>query len=658
MASTKGGLLQTIRKKIRKNKFEVKGNKFFKKAYEYYESQNKYNFDANFSIDSNILLRVNSNTVRSFIIDVYIEHLLDENTYTLNDPFIEVDPYNAAPLSALVAFNTKNERRFSYTVKGQNGSPDFTLESKIFTKRQRIPVVGLYDGAQNQVVIRLYDKNGKQMHEHEINIKTKSVDEVLKNKLTSEKEQKLKIGDGEFLLITGGFGGTTCGFDNNYNLRFALSKAPHPYGISLLRNGRFLYAEREMRRPNYGNAHSVIVYQMDFLGRSYITYKMKKGTHHWATDEEDSGKLLLDSSSYDDGHLENMVTEIDPENGKILRNFSMNDFFDDTYTSWHDWAHINSFHYIPGSDDMVVSCRNIHTIARLDLKNKKIKWIFTNPEFYKGTDQESLCLKPVGDIDWFFQQHGVNIIKNDPENGILQIVFLDNHTANRRPVDWFDGVKESYVIVAEINEKEGTVKQLKRFKTELSITRSNALVYKDFKTVFGMCGNLADHVPGKRAKIFEFDYETGEQLDLITCKRDFFASHIIEFDVDSMTSPLEITKPRIYGSLVSPEKVKKLPKLMRMSNQVDQINKIKFRIFDNILQIRAKDHRVKKVYLYNRDNKYMIDFTDTKQESKIFKKQSYFISIPLEDLENGRYKIGIKFRKEFFKTPFTITKNK
>ncbi len=656
MASGKKSLRQIIRKKIRKNKIEVKGNRFYKKAYDYYINHSDADFNPTFNIESNIEQRVNSYTVRSYIIDTYIEHILDEGGFTFDNPLLELDPYNAAPLSALMVFNTMKDCLVSYTVKGQQGAADYKRELNLATTRHKVPLIGLYDASLNVIDVTLKDTKGQLLAEKTIEIKTSAVDEVLKNVLTREKDEKIRIADDEFFLITGGFGGTTCAFDNCGNLRFALSKAPHPYGVSPMHNGHFLYVEKEMRRPNYGNAHSVITYEMDYLGRAYKTFKMAKGTHHWATTEEDSGKLLLDTSSYDDGHLENMISELDPENGKILRNFSMNDFFDDTYVNWHDWAHINSFHYIPGDDDIIVSCRNIHTIARLDLKNKKIKWIFTNPLFYKGTAQEGDVLKSEGEIDWFFQQHGVRIIKNDKENHKLQLVFFDNHTANRRPVEWFDKGTNSNLMVVEIDEERKTVKQLKRFPAQLSITRSNALVTDDYKTGFAMCGNLADHVPGKRAKIYEFDYETGEQTNLITCKRDFFCTQIININVDSCLGFKLPKEPRIYGDLVQVEEKERVPRLVRMGEEAESINKLKFRIFDDILQIRCKDHRVKKVVLFNKEHKYMLDFTDTKQESNIFKKQSYYICIPLDRLAPGKYKLGLKFKKDWYKTVYYIEK--
>lgn len=56
-----------------------------------------------------------------------------------------------------------------------------------------------------------------------------------------------------------------------------LEEPSHPYGIHELGNGRFLYAEKYMRQPNYGNAHSVVMHEMDYMGRVYKTFLHPNG---------------------------------------------------------------------------------------------------------------------------------------------------------------------------------------------------------------------------------------------------------------------------------------------------------------------------------------------------------------------------------------------
>ena len=196
-----------------------------------------------------------------------------------------------------------------------------------------------------------------------------------------------------------------------------------------------------MRIPAYGNAHTVITHEMDMLGRVYCTYHQKKGMHHWAIEKEPGGNILGLSSSMHDTYMENAIVEIDRKTGETIYELSMNDLFDDTYKTRNDWAHINSIDYIPEEGTVVISMRNVHTIAKIHLEKREIVWLIAKPKFYKGTNVEDKVLKPVGEHNWFFQQHGIQIVHDETDNDpyTLRLMLFDNHTANRRPVKWFDG---------------------------------------------------------------------------------------------------------------------------------------------------------------------------------------------------------------------------
>lgn len=621
--------------------------------------------------------------------ELYIEKVLDSHKYSPKKPMVFLNPYKLSPLSALVVFNTKTECRFSYTVKGQNGAADFTQESKFYTKRHRIPVVALYENTLNLIDIQLFDKDNNVIAEKTVKIQTEELPETLKSTLTYENP--LDYPDNTFLLITGGFLGSSYAFDNKGNIRYISSKLPYPYGYHLLSNGHFLYAEQDQRRFNYGNAHTNIMYEMDYLGRAYMGYHNEIGFHHWAIEEEVTGNFLQSSSSFqtiqsnneypEDKHLENQIIEVDRKTGEVLRKINMNDYFDPKFDNRHDWAHINSFDYIYDEDAVIASLRNVHTIVKINLKKKEIEWVLNNPEFVKGSAQEDKVLKPLGHHDWFFQQHAVKILSRDKANGTIDIMLFDNHTANRRPVDWFDGEKKSNIMIYRIDEKNKTVTQVKRFPTALSITRSNAVLVNEFgedkvniqgninrddpkdvakyagkRRIYAMCANLETHIQGQRAEIYEYDYETGEQLNKIVCKNDFFCSYFINFNVDSMIKPIVDDEPYILGELTEPKKISKLPNKYSEAPSTKEIETLKFRVLDDMFQIHCKDHTLKKVFLYNDEHIYEMNLTDTVQDSKLFKKMSFYVSIPLDKLADGTYNIALKHRKVCYKLDYYIKK--
>ena len=123
---------------------------------------------------------------------------------------------------------------------------------------------------------------------------------------------------------------------------------------------------------------------MDYMGRVYKTFLHPNGFHHWAVREKNTGNYLIASSSINDSFAENMIIEIDAETGNVLRSINVNELFDDTYVTRSDWAHINSFDYIAEEDCVIVSMRNIHTIAKISLKdNELVEYIVIHCEYFE-----------------------------------------------------------------------------------------------------------------------------------------------------------------------------------------------------------------------------------------------------------------------------------
>ena len=587
--------------------------------------------------------------------ELAINKLLDSGKYTFKNALVITNPYKIATLSALLIFKTDSACKVEYIIKGQYNSPDYKRCDNTFTTRHKVPILGLYQDCYNFITVNLLDENDQIIASNRFFIYTFKLKEKYMDAVRYTKPSE-SMKD-EFTLVSGGYNGTTYAFDNNGNIRYMLKRPPHPYGIHMLENGHFLYVEKNMRRPNYGNAHSVVMHEMDFLGRVYKTYYHPNGFHHWAISEKNTGNFLIASSSIKDSFGENMIIEIERSSGKILNEINVNDLFDKTYVTRHDWAHVNAFDYIPEEEAIIVSMRNIHTIAKISLKEKKICWILANPDFYEKTEQRNLVLKPEEGTEWFFQQHAVQILKHDTDNHIIKIALFDNHTANRRPVDYFDNRQNSYLMVYTIDENNMTVTQNKKIETELSITRSNLLFSKDHKSVYAMCGNLKNQTEDCRAKILEYDYSSGKCKNEIILKNDFFAGYFISFDIEDMSKDIHTHMEPAVGELYQPEITDKLPVELNKSDLTDisTIPDVKFRMFGDVLQIYCRDHSIEKVYLYNSEKVYVQDFTDTKQTIEVFAGQRYNISIPLNHVSSGKYSIAVKYLGKYYKTEYRIT---
>ncbi len=576
--------------------------------------------------------------------DTVIENILNKKYYTFDNALFIINPFGCSPLSGLFIFNTEKPCKVKYTIKGKRGSDNYTNCDETWTNRHKVPVLGMYDGGITHITFYLIDKNNNEIQETTIRIKLPRTGPVLRNAISIKKYEKTPV---PFLMATGGYSGTNYAFDSNGNIRWYLTTPVHPYGVHVLSNGHLLVPDKRMRRPNYGNAHSVIAYEMDFLGRIYRNIYHQSDFHHWAVSREDNGNLLIATSSRYDTYMENSVDEMDKDTGKIIRTINANNIFDSTYVTRYDWAHINAFEYIPGEDAIIASYRNIHTIAKIDLNTQEIIWLLANPDFYKGTEQEAKVLAPAPGIKWFFQQHGVKILEhiNTGNEKKIKITLFDNHTANRRPVNYFDDVKKSNIMVFTINEKEMSVEMNQCITVPLSITRSNVEFDKTTNSIYAMCANIKDEEVDSRAKILGYNYNTGECITDISLNNDFFVAKFLDFNLQSVQNTCNEDYPLYIGELYMPVKEKEIPEDYNEGNYLpDEIKKkLNFTLTGNILQISCKDHSLPKIFLYNKDNIYVQYFNDTEQLTKIFKEHIYTISVPLQGIDKGKYQAGIEY---------------
>lgn len=576
--------------------------------------------------------------------DTVIENILNKKYYTFDNALFIINPFGCSPLSGLFIFNTEKPCKVKYTIKGKRGSDNYTNCDETWTNRHKVPVLGMYDGGITHITFYLIDKNNNEIQETTIRIKLPRTGPVLRNAISIKKYEKTPV---PFLMATGGYSGTNYAFDSNGNIRWYLTTPVHPYGVHVLSNGHLLVPDKRMRRPNYSNAHSVIAYEMDFLGRIYRNIYHQSGFHHWAVSREDNGNLLIATSSRYDTYMENSVDEMDKDTGKIIRTINSNNIFDSTYVTRYDWAHINAFEYIPGEDAIIASYRNIHTIAKIDLNTQEIIWLLANPDFYKGTEQEAKVLAPAPGVKWFFQQHGVKILEhiNTGNEKKIKITLFDNHTANRRPVNYFDDVKKSNIMVFTINEKEMSVEMNQCITVPLSITRSNVEFDKTTNSIYAMCANIKDEEVDSRAKILGYNYNTGECITDISLNNDFFVAKFLDFNLQSVQNTCNEDYPLYIGELYMPVKEKEIPEDYNEGNYLpDEIKKkLNFTLTGNILQISCKDHSLPKIFLYNKDNIYVQYFNDTEQLTKIFKEHIYTISVPLQGIDKGKYQAGIEY---------------
>ncbi len=589
--------------------------------------------------------------------DWFLELQLRSEKYKFNNMLAVVNPFGEAPLTALVLFTTLMDYSVRVTVEGDTEDTSFISEYPP-AKRHRIPILGLYPGRSTNVVIELLDENGQVCDNRRFPLTTEPLPEDLKDIISVKKKNDKAAFKN--ILIAGGIDIKPCVFDKEGQIRYYLRRKPKGYGIFPLSKGRFLFMEREISAPSFTNPHSVQMYDMDYLGRVGRTYLVKNGAHHTVEEKTPGGNILTAGNSLEE-HSEDLILELNRENGEIVHQIKLGDLFDETYQDMMDWAHINSASYDKEQDSMLVSMRNIHSVASFDWSRDEIRWLFADPRFWEGTEMADKLLKPVGEVPWFYQQHAVFEVElEEKKPDIKHIMVFDNHWHKRRKVKFFDKDKLSYISFYEINEKEKTVKLYKRFPCPKSKIRSNAIFDKETRHLYAMAGFLVPEIEENLGLIREYDFDSMEVLSEYYVKPGFFRAHEFLPDMVSLSKTLVKNTDYLGGDLKRPQRLTEdeVESLDFQEAPGVKDSSVFYRMQEDLLYIHEMDHAIGAVYLRGNEGVWKVDFSDTWQTMKTFEDADYRIAMWLDQLPLDQYELYILLHGELQNTGKKLTKQK
>ncbi|MGN1205983.1 MAG: aryl-sulfate sulfotransferase [Eubacterium sp.] len=581
--------------------------------------------------------------------DAEIEKMLQSGKTTWKNPAVLLNPYGNSPLTAYIIFETESAGKVRMTVKGKTKSADITATFEK-TKKHRIPVVGLYPGAKNIVQISCVDKTGKEKTKT-LTIQTDPLPEALNDAVKVEKK-----GTPSAYAMTIISGQTTkypFAYDEAGDIRWYITMTTGSYGVFPLADKRLIYQTDEAETPTEEKPHTTSMYEMDYLGRIYRQYYVKNGIHHEVIEKEPGGNLFVLSSSIA-GHTEDVVMEIDRKTGETVKELDMKEIFDKTYRNKVDWAHLNTVSYKEEDHSVLLSPRNLHSAVKVDWNKKKIKWILTNPEMFKGTAQEDKVLKPQGNIKWHFQQHSVYEIPYDLDGDpdTIHVMLYDNHWQTKRKVDFWDDDPNSYVSVYAINEKKMTVRQDKLFNSVKSIITSNCAYDKEKNRMFSFGGYLYPFFEGQKGMIYEYDYKSGAVLNQYSTKQYYYRGYEMAFDWNDLSAKMPEKGDEILGTLQAPKEKKESVAAKKAEKK--KVN-ASFQLYESMLYMTANDHTVSKLEFVGNNKCYQMDYSSAGKGMKEKKNQRYAIAIPLYSLEKDTYNIYVSYEGKWVDVKQSIT---
>lgn len=632
-----------------------------KKAYGYYErvvdvdvdldeAENIYeNDEASSQIDTTIPSE-DTLVKTTYEIDAQVEEELNSGNYTFEEPMVILNPYKISPLTGLVLFQTEEEVGVRITVKGKTEAADIMGEVEASTSH-RVPIVGLYPSMENTVVLELLDKNNQVIATKELKVPTSGLPEEFENMIEPVKTS----GESAFGLTM--LYGQQClypfAYDSAGDIRWYFEKECGNYGMYNLSNGRVIFQDTGAYATSQQKPQSTNLYELDYLGRAYNMYYLPNGSHHEVIEKEPGGNLLALTSSLK-SHFEDEIIEIDRETGEIVNELELTEIFGTTYVNKMDWAHINTVSYQPEEDTILISARNLHSAIKINWTTHELVWILCNPQFWEGTDFEEYVLQPEGDFTWFFQQHTTYQLDTDLDGNpnTVELSLFDNHWSGSRKVDYFDGLKNSHVMVFSIDEEAKTVRQIKCLDVIFSKITSNTIYDEESNHVFGMCGWVTESADERRAMTYEFDYDTGEIINQFSIKKKFYRATEMEINWADLAAPMEIDENYIKGSL--------RPSI-EISAKVDTPKKVlkdeaSFKLVGQVLYMNVYDHRVSQVIFKGEEHTYVYDSADIRQTNEDFLAHQGNIPIPLQNLESDTYEILCVYEDQFYRTEQTFAK--
>ena len=336
-----------------------------------------------------------------------VEKTIKTNGYTIDNPKVLLDPYDASPLTALILFETEEEVSPKITIEGKDKLTTIETEFAKNTKHY-LPIYGLYADYNNKVDISYTLSNGKKI--------TKQV-EIQTNKLpddfvlpTSLKKDSSKLTN-DLYFFTPSSKGYTCAYDVNGDVRWYLSNNA-VWDNTRLKNGHMMVStERLVNSPYYMTG----LYEIDLLGHIYNEYSIKGGYHHDYF-ELPNGNLLVASDDFNNeaGTVEDYIVELDRTTGNIVKTWDLKDVLnmeDGKSENWsnYDWFHNNSVWYDEATNSITLSGRHQDAVINIDYTTGKLNWIIGDSTNW-SSEYQKYFFTPVGkDFEWQWSQHAAMI---------------------------------------------------------------------------------------------------------------------------------------------------------------------------------------------------------------------------------------------------------
>ena len=409
------------------------------------------------------------------------QNLLKSGEYTEDNIYVQLDPYDASPLSALLLFQTEDAMTVDISVAGKDEATTIKNSFDDYETDHSIPVLGLYPDTENEVTVTLTDESGNSM-EKTVTIKTGTLAKSIANIEVKEADTtKMELGDSELTFVVPSTK-RAYAFDANGDVRW-YSTRYNSHIFKELTNGNLLYLTKE---SNDADTYNVLL-ETDYLGKIYHHYDFSSSSAandtgksegemtviHHDGNELPSGNFLLtvnDGSNY----IEDTMIELNRETGEIEKTIDLKDILPEAFYEDYDstsredgkvdWFHQNSVEYDEADNSIIISGRHQDTIMKIDYDTSEIKWIMGDSSGWPESYQKYFLN---GEVKASGGQHAAIVLPDQDDNDeTTDILYYDNNISVTRG-DEETSEKYSEARQVRINDAEMTIEEVWTFGEEL-----------------------------------------------------------------------------------------------------------------------------------------------------------------------------------------------
>ncbi len=390
--------------------------------------------------------------------------------YSLQEPYVKVNPYGINPLSAYVMFDSEKPVKYSYTVHSEDEANNFVYNNQEYSKTVKVPVIGLFENTNNKVTISIEDESGF-VTSSEVVIATGNADYYpIETKVQSELDDETLNG--------WYFDAFYNGFDIDGNIRYNLNAGVEDNPMKF-KDGSFF-----VKVDNYQT-----IYELNIMGKIINTYKTPSAEynfHHDVVKTDEGITYALASYNVDFTEIpyaESLIFKYDDSSPYPVAIFDVHDDFDENLVSQYgtpntnDIIHLNSIDYVEESNELIVSSQSQSVIAALDADDGSVVWVIQDDESNIENPDKSLEIVNADSFEQTSGQHTAFVNNNSKydeqrDSGKLILsIFNNNNCKNDEGVlQWKTYAEEadpsvctydtSDVLIYAIDEEANTVEQI------------------------------------------------------------------------------------------------------------------------------------------------------------------------------------------------------